>query len=525
MKAAKIFPLAGASPSFALISVLALVSLAALSATAFLASARLERLASRPLADVTRLEMASSTGLAMAMSVLVQAGDAATYRLQRVVTYWRTNEGNDLGYLLVGTPVSSLMMVYLPAFSAASMSNALEPTNLTTSAIDVTGQGNFRTVISNRFVNQWTNGLNATNAVNITLLGNQTSPPVAWIPIRQERRIRLGSAATTNVQVARMAFYVQDLQGLIDAERMGGATSRGTGTNPAEISLTNLAGTALVNPSLLTTFTNSNRRKLYAGTGMLILNNGGGLETNDLRYVATGLRAWGWMSNSNGVDANSFSNRIPPGIQVAAGGGYTNAGQVKFDLNAVVTNASPVPTLASILSSNLPNFTNRAGGMNGSTYLSNLAANIVDYADTDTNPTVEAGVVPPSWRGVEAIPWPNEIFTRFHLVSRNVVGANFQFRLEVKEYVELWNLSSRALSLAPGSMTISNNRNIQLQCSNWFGNLATVDPAIPTPPRWRRSPTRFQAYPPTPMRSFPHPPVSTRSPYRPILSPTPPPPC
>ena len=67
------FSLRPASPSFALISVLALVSLAALSATAFLASARLERLASRPLADVTRLEMASSTGLAMAMSVLVQA--------------------------------------------------------------------------------------------------------------------------------------------------------------------------------------------------------------------------------------------------------------------------------------------------------------------------------------------------------------------------------------------------------------------------------------------------------------------
>ena len=58
------------SPGFALISVLALVSLAALTATAFLASARLERTATRPLGEKVRLEMALNIGLNCAKEII-----------------------------------------------------------------------------------------------------------------------------------------------------------------------------------------------------------------------------------------------------------------------------------------------------------------------------------------------------------------------------------------------------------------------------------------------------------------------
>ena len=462
------------SSSFALVSVLALVSLAALSATAFLASARLERLASRPLADLTRLEMASGTGLAMAMGVLAQAGNT-NYGLQRIVTYWRTNEADDLGYLLVGVftnPANSLEISYLPAFSAASMSNALDPASTQTNASRVTGQGNYR---SSAFAGAWTNGLNPTNSTNFPLLGNQTSPLVAWIPIRQERRVRPGSAATTNVPVARMAFFVQDLQGLIDAERMGGEPNRTNGFNPAEISLTNLSGTRLTDLSVVSTFTNPNTRRLFASVGALTLSNAGGLATNDLRYVATGLRPWGWAQNN----ANSFSNRIPPGIQTTATSGYsTNAGQVKFDLNANVTSGvSSVASLVTILSNNLPGFTNRAGAMNGGTYLSNIAASIVDYADADSTPTT-GGAGSTYFRGIEPIPWLNEVFTRIELVNRTINGNVYDWEMSLTDYVEVWNLSDKQASLA--NMTYFNSQNLTF----WVGanvgqglsrNLATVD--------------------------------------------------
>ena len=464
MKNARHNVLRAGSPSFALVSVLALVSLAALSATAFLAAARLERLASRPLADLTRLEMASGTGLAMAMGVLAQAG-STNYGLQRIVTYWRTNEADDLGYLLLGiftNPANSLEVSYLPAFSSSLMiSNALDPASTQTNASRVTGQGNYR---ANAFAGAWTNGLNTTNSTNFPLLGNQTSPLVAWIPIRQERRIRPGSAATTNVQVARMAFFVQDLQGLIDAERMGGSNNRTTGTNPAEISLTNLSGTALINATTASTFVATNTRRLFASVGMLTLSNVGGLATNDLRYVATGLRSWGWAQN----DAGSFSNRIPPGIQLTATSGYsTNAGQVKLDLNTNLTAAS-LDNLVTLLSNNLPNFTNRAGGFaisaaggatntnayTGTAYLQTLAANIIDYADADSDPTTDGTTlttnrVRPVYRGVDSYPFITEINKRYLLLSNNVTNeAGTPGRMAVvatTDFIEVWNPSSQTV--------------------------------------------------------------------------------
>ena len=469
------------SPSFALVSVLALVSLAALSATAFLASARLERLASRPLADVTRLEMASGTGLAMAMGVLAQAG-STNYGLQRIVTYWRTNEADDLGYLLVGVftnPANSLEVSYLPAFSSSLMiTNAFDSASTQTNAARVTGQGAFR---ASGFPVAWTSGLTTNNSTNFPLLGNQTSPLVAWIPIRQERRIRPGSAATTNVQVARMAFFVQDLQGLIDAERMGGSNNRTTGTNPAEISLTNLSGTALMSATTASNFVASNTRRLFASVGALTLSNAGGLATNDLRYVATGLRSWGW----NAADpANSFSNRIPPGIQTAAGAGYsTNAGQVKFDLNANVTSGvSSVASLVTILSNNLPGFTNRAGGMAGLTYLSNIAANIVDYADTDS----ELTYFPPDVRGSEAVAWPNEIIYQFRWTNTDSLATNggFQYAFKFKQYVETYNIYNANVPTVP--LTVSNNLDILINIPGTgggtfsLGSLTTPDQQIQT---------------------------------------------
>jgi hypothetical protein len=455
------------SPSFALISVLALVSLAALSATAFLAAARLERLASRPLADITRLEMASGTGLAMAMGVLAQGG-STNYGLQRIVTYWRTNETDDLGYLLLGiftNPANSLEISYLPAFSSSLMiTNALDPASTQTNASRVTGQGNYR---SNAFPGAWTNGLNTNNFTNFPILGNQTSPLVAWIPIRQERRVRPGSAATTNVQVARMAFFVQDLQGLIDAERMGGSNNRTTGTNPAEISLTNLSGTALTNAATASNFVATNMRRLFASVGMLTSSNGGGLATNDLRYVATGLRSWGWAQNN----ASSFSNRVPPGIQITATSGYsTNAGQVKFDLNTNLTAAS-LNNLVAVLSNHLPNFTNRAGGFPAGAYFSSLAANIIDYADTDSQPTF-LNVAGSEVRGVEALPFVNERVTFFNLIQTNParVGSVNGIRLTIltQDFYEFWNPHAKATPAVSLSVVASNSLSFTLGFSPPF---------------------------------------------------------
>ncbi len=94
------------SPSFALISVLALVSLAALTATAFLASARLERQATSSIGNATRIEMALNSGKVCASQVINDNSQSDAGGNTHIVTYWRGGNVNDwtneLGYPFIG---------------------------------------------------------------------------------------------------------------------------------------------------------------------------------------------------------------------------------------------------------------------------------------------------------------------------------------------------------------------------------------------------------------------------------------
>lgn len=400
MKSPRPSTYSSSSPSFALISVLALVSLAALTATAFLASARLERQATMPLTQTTMLDLALDAGSVAALRLL-ECG--AGEQFNHVVTYWRgTNTDdwtNELGYLLIGALEDSnisddpLQLKYYFCFSSAALTNL--GTNLV-EYIDLANagdQGRFNRQIG-AVLNSAKTGTNFADgqSTTIPLLGNQTSPPVGWVYIKQDVRVKPGQTNTTNVPVTRFAFYVQDLSSMIDADRMGGFTN-GTpirqstalptnymqGTNPAEISLTNLTGTALTNATTASNFTLTNNRVKYLTPGMLVLSNGGGLNTNDLRYVTTGLRHW----------TNAYE-RIPFGL------GYSNCGANqkgtnKFNLNL---NGIKVDDIAAHITSNLTtNFLARAGGLTNETngytfdYAKCLAANIVDYIDTDSTPT------------------------------------------------------------------------------------------------------------------------------------------
>jgi len=446
------------SPSFALISVLALVSLAALTATAFLASARLERQATMPLTQTTMLEMALNSGCNAAKEMLDYA---PSKHFNFVTTYWRGSESNDwtneLGYLLSGAVRStsiktSTIVNYYCCFSTATMTNL--GTNASSTIVvsnDITNQGTFLSQMT-AFMNSQTNFASG-QSTNIPLLGDTptnrcTSPPVGWVYINQDVRVRSGSTNTSNAPVARFAFFVQDLCGMIDAERMGGLTN-GTpyrestalpanytqGTNPAEISLTKLTGTALTNTSRVSTFTDSTNRIKYLSPGMLVLTNGGGLNTNDLRYVTTGLRHW----------TNAYE-RIPVGL------GYPNSWSNKYNLS---NNANlNVANISAVISNNLTLFTNRAGGMPGGAYVSNIAANIVDLFDSDNFATTVGNSV----RGIDSYPFVNEIWDQVVLnndvkvETSNPTNWVLTYNLTITTWMELWNISSQPVT--GGSMSI-----------------------------------------------------------------------
>jgi hypothetical protein len=470
---------------FALISVLALVSLAALTATAFLASARLERQATLPLGNALRLEWALTAGEMAAQQTIDDATQPASGTVKNfVTTLWQGTNTDDwtkeTGYLLIGEPNSTnnVLWTYYAGFSPAGLTN-LTTNSIATNMIFINShQGTYFSESSaffTRATNGFTNNPAPTNPIctTIPLLGGQTSPPVGWVYLTQRMRQRNSTnASDVTSPVARVAWFIEDLSGKIDAEQMGGlSSSRLTGTNPEEICLTSMTRTngSQILPSL-TTFTNSTNRKLFFTPGLLAKSSISGLtNSDDLRYFATGLREFRPINRSNN---NGMLDWIPCGIPVAIQGtntnSYANGGSSKLSLNQLITLTAPnnVASIARVISNNLPNFKNRSGGMDGNTYVSNIAANIVDYVDTDSNPTYLA----PDVRGSEAVAWPNEIIYQvtFSNTDTLATGGGFQYAFKFKQYIETWNIHNT--NVPTGSLSISNNLEILVRIPGTGGN-------------------------------------------------------
>ena len=442
-------PINGCSSSFALVSVLALVSLAALTATAFLASARLERQATLSLSKTVQLEMALAAGEQCAAQVIGD-GIQPSGGPNIVTTIWRGSGDNDWtnedGYLFIGQPnsVSNLKWTYFAGFSPGTL------TKLDTKSIESyirwtnSQQGAYSNEISS-FMRTATNGFSTDPTIASTskictllpLLGGRTSPPVGWVYLYQDKRI-LGTTNATKVPVARFAWFMEDLSGKIDAERMGAIEDRATGTNPEEISLTNMvySGTNTILKNL-SKITNSNNRILFFTPGMLANSNISGLtNTNDVRYFATGLREW---RPTNSTGTNGTPTWIPGGIYSYMDNGkpvgYKNVGYLKMDLNRLIQLKNP-KAIRDFMITNVPEFTNRAGGMAGNDYLYALAANIIDYADDDSLPTSDTNGAS-SAIGWDSYPLPTQIFDKMVWNKTNNTFA-------VTTFLQLWNQSTKA---------------------------------------------------------------------------------
>ena len=479
MKTTRNIRIRESSPSFALISVLALVSLAALTATAFLASARLERQASSSIEKATLLEMALNSGK-FCVTQLINDYSQADLGNVAITTYWRTNWTDELGYPFIAkiktsganNGSNSAMWYYLPLFSPAGLKslgtndiqNAMRFTN--------THQGTFsndmRTYMSTNATNGFVDnpGLNHPKCVQIPLLGGRTSPPVGWVYIEQEKR-KFGSNLTNTSPAVRIAWFTEDLEGLIDAERMGAATSRSTGTNPEEVSVSSATGTNGTLVSSISTFTNN--RAAYISFGLLATNSGLANLTN-ARYFASGLRAWSPTTPSASDGALAW---IPVGIPISGSSnapkGYTSQGYTKFNLNNLATNsgsaAQAVTNIAQIITSNLStNFLRRAGGLTDSIlystndfdYAKCLAANIVDYIDADSYPTALDAAQ--GYCGIESLPYLTEIGMRIRLeYSPNATAS---------DYTEYNDKTNTVTATALGPVRILPSFNVYLEFWN-----------------------------------------------------------
>jgi len=510
------------SPGFALISVLALVSLAALTATAFLASARLERQASSSIGKTTLLEMALNSGK-FCVTQLINDYSQTDLGNTAIVTYWRTNWTDELGYPFIAKTKTSggnngqnsAMWYYAPLFSPAGVTNL--GTNDIQNAMRFTNthQGTFsndmQTFMTANATNKFTNnpGLTNSKCVQIPLLGGRTSPPVGWVYIDQEKR-KSGSSLTNTSPVVRIAWFTEDLEGLIDADRMGATTTRSTGTNSEEVSLSSAKGTngtALV--SSISVFTNN--RASYISYGLLATNGGLANPTN-ARYFASGLRAWA-PTNPASPDNGALA-WIPVGIPVSgtstAPKGYTNQGYTKFNLNKLATNSGSseqaLTNIAQIITSNLStNFLARAGGLTNNNrfdYAKCVAANIVDYIDSDSTPSIpsiQTGTY--GYRGCEALPLVSEVAMSIQWTTQVKNGVRYEEDFEVVHVVEFWNMFNK-----PFNGTVDFGYNSTLEAQVGLTKFSLTNTTLITSGKLTNSyslslqPNEFRAYASPPIR-------------------------
>lgn len=463
-----------ASPSFALICVLALVSLAALSTTAFLANARLERLSARTIGDQARLDLALTFGANLTLGQMSKMDAAWNW-----ITFLKKEDTNGTGYLFLGIPYAGTNAANLtrwacfPLFSPANVTNIDSTNPIDASRFAFTNMNQAAFADANA-----SNGLNITmvfpannpdKSVSIPLLGSRTSPPVSWITNRS-----LDSRGS-NVPTFRFAYFTEDVEGLFQADRMGAVTNRSTGTNGEEISLLSFVQGSNAS-SLVRDFIAARKGYLTPGTMVTIFSNSANLkplaQVSNAQCFSVGTRAMN--GNSPDVAGQSRSrNYVPAGLGYAAA--YANPnGTNKMNLNSYLDTSSQanissnVAAIAGWIGTNLPVFAStRAGGFfrsggGGATntnafttnaYLRTLAANIIDYADANSTPSTDGTGIStnldrPVFRGVDSCPWVNEYVTRFNLFSTNATNiggvTGRAIIIQTTEYIEIWNPSSQA---------------------------------------------------------------------------------
>lgn len=275
---------------------------------------------------------------------------------------------------------------------------------------------------------------------------------LTWIPLRNEN----------NQVVARYAFWVEDLQGKIDPKIAGNLKAQGEthltaefpfpapGVNPLPASASEPALSAIP-LHVLDPETNPEKPGPLA---RLLINRRPTMISPESLMAAANLTPpltrdpFGRLTNPTGktIEENLITSVQPyleqPRIPYAQGISANAAGQPKLNLNALLAKGPQgVDEMADLIADALPEFTKRQGAF-PEDYLRTLAANALDYADADSNSTLEPG----SHRGIDSFPMLSEISLQIRYVGMQTINnrriLNWQFRL----FAELWNMTTSEAS-------------------------------------------------------------------------------
>ena len=256
---------------------------------------------------------------------------------------------------------------------------------------------------------------------------------VKWVEMRDPQDAP--SPAPHSLPYTRYAYWVEDLDGYLDASQVGGQT-RTTGTDPHEIAMFTIFDPAeQTDPgnTVATTLINNRPLLFTVPTVQQIASTNPDVAGPNLAVRL-------------GEDNNPGEQNLVP---LGYGYGRNDASQLgegypKTPINPVSQlglNGNQVGKLGN-LGAVMPGFGNRAGTA-GRNYLSNVSANLFNYAFPLDAPTefMPGGdpTKPNAYRGIGAYPFVVSVYDLNNWVQTIQVGTSWQVVIETKTYVQIWN--------------------------------------------------------------------------------------
>ncbi len=223
--------------------------------------------------------------------------------------------------------------------------------------------------------------------------------------------------------VSRFAYWIEDLNERVDGSIAGNLTNsskhdRPTGTNANEIALYTLFSSSTAIDAGDTNSKNIIDSRQY------------------LLSPKTYLQVVSSISNSVRDELTFNLPKVSEREVIPYGFGYAGEGKPKNNLNYYIQQQD-VPGLSQVISSNMPKFADRRGGLTDD-YNKTIAANIIDYADTNNTPLTGT-----DYRGADSSPYVTVIHDKTEYVG---VTGTYNVVLRVTYFVQLWNMNSVSTS-------------------------------------------------------------------------------
>ena len=263
--------------------------------------------------------------------------------------------------------------------------------------------------------------------------------------------------------VARYAYWVEDLQGKIDPELAGNIDGKdetharaaypfpAPGLNPEPESETEPPFDQVALYAIDPTATEKKQGEL----GKTLMKNRALLISPDSLLAAAEVPA-PIVRNQTGHQADEMARAVEeslasgiepyeeqPVVPFVPGIDPSVSGKPKLNLNRLVATggAAAVDEMADFINKAYPVFEDRKGGFPDD-YVKTLAANAIDYADEDDQPTLLDG----EYRGIDSYPLTTEIALKVDYQNKTVVGGRQYLNFNIRLFGELYNHSDQDVS-------------------------------------------------------------------------------